>query len=370
MKKRSNAIFTVALLSAIVLIFTAADLMGEDRVFSETENRILAARPKFSAESLLKGDYTGSYDTYVTDQFVGRDKWIALKTGMDVFLLKKEIGGVYLGKDGYLLEQHLPEAYPLLEAEKRLELLERLVKDWNADVMLVPTADNILTDKLPAYAPYFRQDEFLDRVKERVGQEHYIDVYSALKEHSGEEIYYHTDHHWTSLGAWYGYLTWADFKGLKPGDFDPAGMEEVTGDFLGTLHSKINLSWDADSISYFPETEARPVTVTYDFQTGADSLYERKHLETKNKYGFFLDDNHGFVEIETVSNTGKTLFLIKDSYANCLIPLLTAHYDRICVLDLRYFRGRLYPLLEEYASEADLLVLYNCIHFLEDFQYS
>lgn len=369
MRKRGNAIFTVALLSAIILIFTAADLVEKDKVFSETENRILAARPKFSVESLLKGEYTRAYDTYVTDQFAGRDKWIALKTGTDVLLQKKEIGGVYLGRDGYLLEQHLPEKYSPEKTEEKLELLERLVEDWSADVMLVPTADNILTDKLPEYAPYFRQDEFLARVEERVGQEHYINVFSALQEHSGEEIYYRTDHHWTSLGAYYGYLAWTDFKGLEPGDYELNGMEKASGDFLGTLHSKINLSWEADSIFYFPETEERPVKVTYDFQMETDSLYERKHLDTKNKYGFFLDDNHGFVEIETGGSTGKTLFLIKDSYANCLIPLLTAHYDRIYVLDLRYFRGRLYPLLEEYASEADLLILYNCIHFLEDFMY-
>lgn len=369
MREKGNAIFTAALLSAVILIFTAADLTGEDRIFSETENRMLASRPKFSMESLLKGDYTEAYETYVTDQFAGRDKWIALKTGMDVLLQKKEIGGVYLGQDGYLLEQHLPEQYSSEDAEKKLELLERLVEDWNADVMLAPTADNILTDKLPAYAPYFRQDQFLSLVEERVGQEHYIDVFAALQEHSGEEIYYHTDHHWSSLGAYYGYLTWAGFMGLEPGDYDPEGMEEVTGDFLGTLHSKINLSWKPDSIFYFPETAERPVKVTYDFEKETDSLYERKYLDTKNKYGFFLDDNHGFVEIETDSGTGNTLFLIKDSYANCLIPLMTAHYDRIYVLDLRYFRGRLYPLLDQYASEADVLVLYNCIHFLEDFLY-
>lgn len=369
MKEKGNAIFTAVLFSAILLVFTAADFAGEDRVFSETENRMLAAKPVFSTESLLKGDFTAAYETYVTDQFIGRDKWIALKTGMDVLLQKKEIGGVYLGQDGYLLEQHLPEAYSSEEAEKKLTLLERLTEDWNADVMLVPTADNILTDKLPAYAPYFQQAPFLAQVEERVGQEHFIDVFPVLWERRDEEIYYHTDHHWTSLGAYYGYLTWADFMGLEPGNYDPRHMEEVTGNFLGTLHSKINLSWEADRIYCFPETREQPVKVIYDFQKETDSLYESSYLDTKNKYGFFLDDNHGFVEIQTHSGTGKTLFLIKDSYANCMIPLMTAHYDKIYVLDLRYFRGRLYPLLEQYASDADVLVLYNCIHFLEDFLY-
>lgn len=369
MSEKGNALFTAVLLAAVILIVTAADLAGGDRIFSETENRLLAGKPEFSAESLLSGSYTAEYETYVTDQFVSRDRWIALKTILDVALQKKEIGGVYLGKDGYLLEQHLPEDYPEEVWEKKLALLNRLVTDWNASVMLAPTADCVLSDKLPEYAPRFPQEAFLKQVRELVGQEHYIDVFSALQNHAEEEIYYRTDHHWTSRGAWYGYLAWADFMGIKPRDYDPEDMELAAGDFLGTLHSKINIDWESDSIYYFRETEEIPVTVTYDFKQTADSLYERSYLETKNKYGFFLDDNHGFVEIDTGADTGKTLFLIKDSYANCLIPLLTAHYDTIYVLDLRYVRSRLYPLLEQYAAEADVLVLYNCIHFLEDFVY-
>ena len=63
--------------------------------------------------------------------------------------------------------------------------------------------------------------------------------------------------------------------------------------------------------------------------------------------------------------------MIKDSYANCLIPLLTAHYERIYVMDLRYFNGRLFQFMEKYEPETgmDVLVLYNCIHFLEEFAY-
>lgn len=96
----------------------------------------------------------------------------------------------------------------------------------------------------------------------------------------------------------------------------------------------------------------------------------RRITWTQKQVRLFLDDNHALVEIDAGNRTGKSLFVIKDSYANCLIPLLVPHYDTIYVLDLRYYNGRLYPLLEQYASEADVLVLYNCIHFLEDFVYA
>lgn len=132
---------------------------------------------------------------------------------------------------------------------------EKLVNRWDAKVMLVPTADNILTDKLPAFAPHYDEMRLLAKVKESVGEEHYIDVYSALQEHAGEPIYYRTDHHWTSLGAYYGFLAWADSMGKFPYPYNTAGMKTVSEDFQGTLQSRINVAWTKDRIQYFPETE-------------------------------------------------------------------------------------------------------------------
>lgn len=371
MGEKANAIFTIAILTGIILLFTAADFLNRDRTFSETENRLLARKPEFSQEELWSGAYTAAMENYLTDQFVSRDKWIAVKTMTDIVLQRKELNGVYLGRDGYLIEQHLPKEYPQELIEERLVLLEKLVEKWDARVMLVPTADNILADKLPDDAPYFDQRAFLEKVEETAGAEHYVDVYTALKAHMGEEIYYRTDHHWTSLGAFYGYRAWAEAAGKEPYPYRAEEMETVAEDFLGTLHSRVNVGWRRDSICYFPETEEVPVEVTYDRKTKADSLYEFSYLKTKNQYGFFLDDNHALVEIEMQNGKEDMLFVIKDSYANCLIPLLTPHYGRICVLDLRYYNGRLTELLENYGEEdMEVLILYNCVHFLEDFVYT
>ena len=111
MGEKRNALVTIGLILGIILIFTIADFMKEDRLFSETENRVLASKPTFSAEALFAGDYTEKFETYITDQFVSRDRWIRIKTYTDVLLQKQEINGVYLGADGYLLEQHLPQNY-------------------------------------------------------------------------------------------------------------------------------------------------------------------------------------------------------------------------------------------------------------------
>lgn len=367
----NNAALTTGLICAILLTFTAADLLKEDRLFSETENRVLAQKPEFSRESVLDGSFMEKYDTYVTDQFVSRDRWIELKTRSDMALQKREVNGVYLGRDGYLIERHAEADFSEELIEQKLTLLGELSERWDAGVMLVPTADNILTDKLPAYADYFDQRAFLESVKEQVGEDRYIDVYNVLREHRDEEIYYRTDHHWTSRGACYGYQAWAASVGEVPRVYSAKDAKKVSETFLGTLHSKLNLPVTPDTIEYYPITDLLPVRLTYDMQKERDSFYEESYLGTKNQYGYFLDDNHAFIEIDTGYHNGKTLFVIKDSYANCMIPLLAFHYETIYVADLRYMNGKLFPFMESYEPEdgMDVLVLYNCVHFLKDFKY-
>ncbi len=235
----------------------------------------------------------------------------------------------------------------------------------------MPTADNILEEKMPAHAPRVDEKALLSQVENRIGAHSCIDVYSVLMEHADQEIYYHTDHHWTSLGAYYGYLAWAEAQGFQPA-FSPEDMETVAEGFRGTLYAKAKLSPRTDTIHYFPRTMEHIRKVTYDLKKTSDTCYEWSHLDTRNKYAFFLDDNHALVEIDTGSQEGGTLFVVKDSYANCLVPLLAAHYEKIYVMDLRYFNGRLFTFMESCLpeeGEMDVLLLYNCIHFLEEFKY-
>lgn len=368
-----HAGMTVALLALVLLVFAAADLVKADRLFSETENRILAQRPEWSLEKVLDGSYEKEYEAYATDQFVSRDTWVMLKTRMDILLQKKLIKGVYLAQDGYLIEQHLPGDYDQMMVNKRLgQLLELTERYPGTMVMLVPTADNILTDKLPAYAVSYDQRGLLDQVKEKIGEEHVIDVFPILGEHREEQIYYRTDHHWTTLGAYYGYQQWTQTMDYPPRNFDPQDLETVSDSFLGTLHSRLNLPMKADEIQIFPRTTSRRVKVVYDFARETTSYYEPSYLEGKNQYGYFLDDNHAFIEIDTAYVAkDRELFLIKDSYANSLIPILAPHYEKIYVLDLRYYNGSLFSLMEQYVTsdKVDVLVVYNCIHFMENFTY-
>ena len=155
MDDKRNALLTVGLICAVLFILGIADLCNSDRIYSETENRVLASRPTFSWESLLSGEYGDDYEEYMSDQFVGRDKWVGIKTRADILFQKKEINGVYLGADRYLIGVNDPEEYTEQMEDSRIASLKKLVNRWDAKVMLVPTADNILTDKLPAFAPHY-----------------------------------------------------------------------------------------------------------------------------------------------------------------------------------------------------------------------
>lgn len=384
--KKWSAIFTILLLGGILAAFLLADFLTKDRLYSEYENRMLAQKPEFSLQTLFSGSFAEDYEVYITEQFAGRDNWIFIKTMTDVALGKKEIKGVYLAKDNTLIQKHAPEDIDAGEAEEKLILLKKLY-DWQDErgdidsfyIMPVPTADVVFWEKLPDYAPVYSQTDFIRQIKETVGEDHVIDVEEILSAHSDEKIYYGTDHHWTTLGAYYGYSKWAEITGREPVAYE---TEVVSDDFLGTMHSQARVSVAVDVIeAYIPKVLREnhfdtQMQVYYDLsEEYKTTLYEEKYLDTKNQYAYFLDDNHPFIQINTGAASsqteGKSLFILKDSYANCFVPFLTEHYETIYIMDLRYFRGKLFPFMEEYAEKGnmDILVLYNVIHFIEEFKY-
>lgn len=369
--EKKNAARTVGFLCVILLFFVLSDLLQKDKLYSETENRMLAQRPEFNWEKLINGDFMDEYETYLNDQFAGRDNWVTMKTRTEILSGKKLINGVYLGEEGYLFEQHLAKDFTRDKVHKRMENLWNLIKAYpQTKVMPVPTADNIITEKLPAFASYYDQQLLVEQIQNTIGASRVIDVFPILKEHKEEDIYYRTDHHWTTLGAYYAYTEFAKAYGLPERNYLRQEPVTVTEDFLGTLHSKVNLTSDPDSMVMFSRTLDKEYTITYDGEKQSHSFYEESYLEGKDKYGYFLDGNHGFVEIERESFSSRELFVIKDSYANCMIPLLAHHYKKIYVVDLRYYNGSLLELMKECDSTGnmDVLVLYNCVNFIEDFQ--
>ena len=368
---------------AVLLLFSAADMLTPAKLYSSYENRKLQQKPELSVQAVRTGSYMKEYEDYVSDQILGRNSYIAVKSATDKALGKKEINGVYLATDGTLIEKHTEE-FSAQNIEKTLEglqKLERLLqgKSRSFQVLLAPTADNVYAEKLPAYAEVFPEEVLWHRFKDTCGKNTvFLDVFSPLRSHAEEYIYYGTDHHWTTLGAYYAYQIWAMENKVTAVSYN---TDKVSESFHGTLHSKTNLpGLPFDTIEAYACQGMREVY--YDMsKTPEYSLYAEKYLSGKNQYGYFLDDNHMLIEIRNTSyekefpdrerkKKGTSLFIIKDSFANCMVPYLSEHYETIYILDLRYYKGKLSQLLDTYVTkETDVLILYNMSHFVTEFRF-
>ena len=91
-------------MAVLVLVLDLIFILLPDKELSETENRTLQQFPKLNFTTLTNGKFESRFDSYVADQFPARDAWVRLKSSVDRFAGKTENRGIYLGKDGYLIQ--------------------------------------------------------------------------------------------------------------------------------------------------------------------------------------------------------------------------------------------------------------------------
>ncbi len=349
-------------LTALFCLFLAGLLVWHvllpDRAQSETENRTLAQVPEFSWSALVDGSYTESVEEYFADQFPLRDQWTGLKARAEQLLGKREFNGVYLCGDTLISKVETPAEGMV---DKNLSYVDRLAGKTDANVVLglIPSAAEIWKKKLPAGADSWEQAGLLAQSQ--------VDFQDALEAHADEPIFYRTDHHWTTLGAFYGANALLDALGkepLKEDDFTP----EITSDsFNGTLYSQSGIHWlTPDTMEFWVAEEGLTVT---SWRTGKEepaSLYDRTYLEKKDKYSSFLGGNQPLCVIKNQNVTdGSRLLLVRDSYSDALAPFLAQRFSEVHLLDLRYYRAP----VSAYAAEngiGDIAVVYSVQNFISD----
>lgn len=360
-RARLGAFFVLFLFGFGILNF-----FHKDRSFSETENRMLEQKPVWQAASVLDGRLMSSFERYQTDQFVFRDGFIQIRTAADWLRGSRESGGVFLGRERTLYEK--PEKLQ----EHTWENLDALSgfalrhPELPVYLLLAPDAAGVRPEGLPPFAPVENQREQLEEISRYLnGAVKEIPVLDALREHREEYIYYRTDHHWTTLGAWYAYEKAAEVMGLAPVSGEPP-LYKASDSFEGTLASRSGYRVPADEIQIFWQQEQTELVVTYtQEQEKSTTLYEPEKLKTKDKYGIFMNGNHPIAEIRTLADSDRKLLLVKDSYANCFVPFLTSQFREIVMVDPRYYYGNLEELLKQYGF-TDVLFLYNMNTFLKD----
>ena len=368
-EEQRNKVIAV-LFIVMMVIFCVVNIATADREFSAKENRALEQRPDLTVSGIESGRWMNQYESYVSDQFAGRDFWVALKSRIDLIAGKRKANGVFKGKDHYLLEDIArPDEEQLKANLDAMKKFQETYKDIPMYMMLVPNAANIESDKLPYCAVTEDQDKQFQQIKDSLGKAfQWVNVEDTLKKHRAEEIYYHTDHHWTTLGAFYAFQAAAPSLGID-GDLSGKYVSYAVSDsFNGMLASKsgVNLGEKEQIDIYVPTEEDTDLIVDYvDEGKRSTSLYDSSKLKEKDQYTVFLGGNSSLLDIRTVSTSTKRLLLVKDSFANSFIPFLTPYYREIVVVDPRYYSGTINDLMDSYRI-SEVLFLYSGNTFFKD----
>lgn len=353
-----------------LFLFLIINVIVPDREKSVQENRMLATKPKFRLSSLISGDYDEKFEAYMDDQFVGRDMWRKLKVTVDRIGGSRLENGVYIGTNGQLLEQiEVADENHLAANIKAIKSFSESQSKIPVRMMLVPDAANVLNHSLPALAKPENQTQMFSMVRKDLGDSvEWIDVSTELNKHKTEKIYYKTDHHWTTLGAFYAFQAAAPSLGID-GDLSGKYVSYTVSDsFNGMLASKsgVNLGEKERIDIYVPTEEDTDLIVDYvDEGKRSTSLYDSSKLKEKDQYTVFLGGNSSLLDIRTVSTSTKRLLLVKDSFANSFIPFLTPYYREIVVVDPRYYSGTINDLMDSYRI-SEVLFLYSGNTFFKD----
>ncbi|MBO4324807.1 MAG: hypothetical protein J5845_05360 [Lachnospiraceae bacterium] len=350
----------VILLAAITLALSAATVIAPKKDYSEQENRYLEDRPVLSAENVLDGSFMKNSETYVSDHFILRDVFMTVRAGYERLTGRNCVNGIYLCKDGYYIEEYNGSRNTARITAAVNRLTER-VESADIRAVLVPTAVSVYADKLPAAAKGADQETDRQNIMKSInGDSLWVDIAEALQSAKEEQLFYKLDHHWTTYGAYTAYREIIKSFGFTPLERSMFTEREVTAEFKGTFASKVNdLLAEPDTITVF-ESDRLALTVTYpERNLTTDTLYAPEYLTKKDKYSYFLNNQNAMVEIHNANaQSSRVLAVVKDSYANCLIPFLAEHFETIYVFDTRYYRKKVTEFINR-NGVTDVLFLYN-----------
>lgn len=366
MSKKYSAFISI-LFCIFIFGFGILQFVLPDREFSQQENRFLAQFKAPTGETLKSGQFMEDFEDYITDQFPLRDWWINLKAQGEKLLGKQENNKVYFGTDGdSLFAQYTRPTDE--ELAKLIDYVNRLAGNMSmlnvpTYFALIPDKSFVWADRLPANAPYVDDGSVIEEAGKLCGDKlNWIDLSGAL---SGDDAFYRTDHHWSTMGAYQGYvaLMTAMNGSATILDYDPS---LVSDSFYGTTFSSSGASWITPDQMYTWVPEAG-ITVTR-YPEGAPvpgSLYDLSKLEVKDKYSMFLGGNQPLCIIENPEAKNGKLLVIRDSYCDSLAPFLALDYQEVHLFDLRYNRVP----ITQYVMENNIdqvLVLYSNANFATD----
>lgn len=332
--------------------------------FSETEKRYLADSPKLTSDNLVSGEFGNEVEGWMADHIPGRDFFVGLNSYFERLTLRQVTKDIYLAEGDRLVEK------PVVADEERIyKNVSSILKFAEScpvpvDVMVVPSGGWAVRDSIIGISDPYQDDAIISDIYSRLDGVNTFDVLSVFEGYEDPaELYYRTDHHWTSLGAYTAYSAYMDFKGREYPSRDSFSVTTAQ-DFKGTTHSRAAM-WliDGEPIEMWDGPADLTVTNAESNQPHVGVFYEER-LQELDKYTVFLDGNHSMVRIENPDKEG-TILVFRDSYSNCLGGFLAESYGTVILVDLRYYNGDILALCNSQPID-DVLVCYSLSNFMTD----
>ena len=387
---RRTDIITIIIFLCLIFIPAVLFWVIPDIKMSEDENRSLQQMPAFSAENLVSGKFTRSMAKYYADQFPFRNTFVGVKTLFSWGFLINENKGAVITPEGWLIQRFDKYSEKSIAEKSSEELggdltfdenmaniknncgyinnfyenIKDLYPDINLTVAVPPRKIDVMTNKLPAFFPVDRNEKYFAELEKYINQDIYFNLPDVLKSHNEEYIYYRTDHHWTTLGAYYAYNALSEKMGYTPLSINNFTIEIASEDFYGVTWSKAGAKWiKPDIITYFKRFDELYKTEIH----GSDKsrilygFYDIVQLSKKDKYASFLGGINSHISVYIDNDYFKRkekLLLIADSFGQSLAPFLACNYYNIEIIDTRFFNDNIYDFIKEYDI-TDILILVN-----------
>lgn len=180
--KRNNSVIMIAICFLILVSMGLGLVFYPQREYSVNENRWLQKMPDVSIQSLMDGSFTSKFERMCSDQVLFRDYWIAARSRLLRWAGNQDIGGVYLGEDGFLFERHTKADVLTTRYEKNLSYVNSLASKTGVPctVMLVPGASDVLADFLPENHQQYDTEKAFSAAQAALTECRFLDLRSEL----------------------------------------------------------------------------------------------------------------------------------------------------------------------------------------------
>lgn len=342
------------LFCAALVLFAALYLLLPKQTFSQMEKRVLAEAPELTVANVLDGSFTEQTQDWMNDHIPFRDVMVGLSAYTSLAEGQNGLDGVLTANGRLYGAASQPDYAAVRTSCERIAAFAQST-GLPADVMLIPDAGYMAEETLPLHEAYADAD-VVARTRELLPDG--IGFFFPEDELRGGDTYYRTDHHYTSEGAYRSAQVYLASLGMELPGRSAYTVETVPG-FFGSMGSRSGL-WltEPDTLELWHGADAEAYTVSFDEGELRTGLFFPEHLDTADKYSAFLDGNHPLAVIDTGRTGGGTLLVVRDSFGHCMAPFLADVFDRVVLVDMRYYRKSVSELAQRYGAER-VLFLYG-----------